>query len=380
MIGIIPTLSSGDLGAHALSDGLRYRALDRRIASKAERSFPIRIDGVEPLSFDTSDIATEGANTSFQVHLRVDPSEFAAHYNAAQIATGVVLALSGNSPTFLGHTLWEETRVALFRQSVDDRPHVLAGDWRPARVSFGHGWVRRGALELFEECVAMHEPLLPLTGTEDAIGIARAGGLPTLSELRLHNGTVWRWNRAIYDPTDGGHVRIEMRALPAGPTTIDMAANAALLLGLTLALAPRIESFLSRMTFGHARQNFYEAARRGLEASLLWPAATGISPVVRRVDELVLEILPMAREALSHAGVDADEVDFHLAVIERRVRLARTGASWQRGALAALEQSSTRSAALAEMLRRYVELSAEGEPVHTWPIPRNKQPPAEGPR
>src|SRR6185295_670300 len=155
--------------------------------------------------------------------------------------------------------LWEETRVALFRQATDDRrdPSV---EWRPARVSFGHGWVRHGALELFAESVLQHAPLLPIASDEDARARVRAGDVPELVELRLHQGTIWRWNRAVYDPTAGGHLRIELRALPAGPSLPDMLANAAFLLGLTLALAPDAERLVTALTFGQARLNFYAAA------------------------------------------------------------------------------------------------------------------------
>ena len=176
-----------------------------------------------------------------QVHLRVDPDRCADHFNAAQLATGPVLAVAGNFPTFCGHRLWQETRVALFKQAVDDRDAAGQSSRRVSRVAFGTGWIRNGPLELLEESV------------------------------RLHQGTVWRWNRAIYDPAGGGHLRIEMRALPAGPTVVDMLANAAFLLGLTLALAPGAAATTRRFAFQQAHHNFYRAAQFGLAAELAWP-------------------------------------------------------------------------------------------------------------
>ena len=164
MIGILPTLEQGDLDACVLSNVNRYRALSRGIRRIRGEPFVVRIRGEDELSVQADDVTFEGANTSLQVHLRVDPEAFARTYNAAQLATAVVLASSGNSPFFLGKRLWHETRVALFRQSVDDRADARDDDWRPARVSFGHGWVRQGARELFEESVALHEPLLPVLG------------------------------------------------------------------------------------------------------------------------------------------------------------------------------------------------------------------------
>ena len=229
LIGILPTLSRAHLDGDVMTEAARYRALARGLRRLRQGPIQIRIVGDDPLELTSEQIALEGANTSFQVHLRVAPEDFTRTYNAVQLATAPALAVAGNSPTFLGHRLWEETRIALFKQSVEDRDsHQLRR--RPSRTAFGTGWLRDGALELFAESVRLHEPLLPYTTDGE-------GGTPGLNELRLHQGTVWRWNRAIYDPASGGHLRIEMRALPAGPTVTDMLANAAFLIGLTLCLA-----------------------------------------------------------------------------------------------------------------------------------------------
>jgi hypothetical protein len=222
MIGILPTLRGADLQRDAMTDSPRFRALSAGLMRLRRGPFQMNIDGPEPLEVVCNDVTFEGANTSLQIHLRVPPRAFAGTYNAMQMASAVALAAAGNSPTFLGHRLWEETRVALFKQAVD---HRGIRDGRTARVGFGIGWVREGAYELFAQNVAHHEPLLPVVGDEDPLERVRAGGVPTLDEIRLHQGTVWRWNRAIYDPADGGHLRIEMRAMPAGPSVPDMVAN-----------------------------------------------------------------------------------------------------------------------------------------------------------
>jgi len=365
-IGILPTLTSRDLESSMLTDSLRYRALSAGIRRVRGEPFKLRIHGEDELSVLADDVTFEGANTSFQIHLRVTPERFADTYNAAQLATAPVLAVAGNSPLFLGKRLWDETRIALFRQSVDDRGELSDWDYRPARVSFGHGWVRRGAAELFAESVALHEPLLPALGPEDPEAVYRAGGVPELAELRLHHGTVWRWNRAVYDPTGGGHLRIELRALPAGPTLRDMIANLAYLVGLTLGLAPRAEALLQRMTFGQARRNFYEAARLGLDAPLLWPTLRGPSPRRTPVAALTEALLPLAREGLASAGVDDQEATFWLSIIRERAQLGRSGARWQRQAYDRARRLAPASAAQ-RLLERYIELSAAGDPVHQWP-------------
>ncbi len=366
LIGILPTLEPGDLEPDVLSDSHRYRALANGLRRIRGEPFKVDIRGFERLLSHAHEVTFEGANTSLQVHLRTPPEAFAATYNAAQLATAVVLASSSNAPFFLGKRLWHETRVALFRQSVDDR---AAGDddWRTARVSFGHGWVRHGAHELFAESVALYEPLLPMMGKEDGLAVVAAGKLPSLAELRLHHGTVWRWNRAIYDPSEGGHLRIEMRALPAGPTLRDTVSNAAFLVGLTLGLAPRMARDVSRITFGHARRNFYEAARSGLDAELLWPKETAPSPEPLRAGDLAARLLPVAKDGLTSCGVDPSEAEEWLAAIEGRLRTGQTGAVWQ---LAEFEHHRRRGSAVRArraMLARYMDLSEEEAPVHEWP-------------
>ncbi|MDF2694815.1 MAG: Glutamate-cysteine ligase family [Labilithrix sp.] len=368
MVGILPTLMPDDLLSSALTDRCRYRALSAGIRRERGEPAMVRIEGADVLEVSTDDVTFEGANTSFQVHLRVDPERFARTYNAAQIATAFVLAIAGNSPLFLHKRLWAETRVALFRQAVEDRCSAREDDWRPSRVSFGHGWVRTSASELFAESVNLHAPLLPQCSPEDdPEAVVRDGGVPHLRELRLQHGTVWRWNRAVYDHTDGGHLRIEMRALPAGPTIEDMVANAALAIGLTMALADEADALVTRLTFGQTRRSFYDAARLGLGAEILWPCERAPSPRACSPVDLASRLIPMAREGLVRAGVEPSEADSWLGVIEERVARGRTGAVWQRRLYEELTADVGPEAAARAMLRRYRELSDRGGPVAGWP-------------
>jgi gamma-glutamyl:cysteine ligase YbdK (ATP-grasp superfamily) len=372
-IGILPTLRSDDLRADRLTSLPRYRALAAGIRRLKNGPFEVRIDGDDPLAATFDDVALEGANTSFQIHLRVPPANYAAFYNAAQMAIAPVLALAGNSPLFLGHRLWRETRIALFKQSSDPRPVGQDGAARgperlPSRISFGRGWVRRGISELLRETVMLHPPILAQVGVEEPMEAVQAGGVARLDELRLHSGTVYTWTRPVYDPAGGGHLRIEMRALPAGPSTEDMLADAALLLGLTLALAPHAEQLLPALPFSYAEANFYRAAQHGLDATLFWPAATPPSPRAWPARALITALLPAARDALVGAGVDDREADRLLAIITERTNVAQTGAAWQRKLLTRLEADVGRKRALELLLERYIELQETGAPVHTWGI------------
>src|SRR6516225_468448 len=364
LIGILPTISLAHVDLGMVTDAARYRALDRGLRRLHRGPFLIRITGEEPLELTTEHVTLEGANTSFQLHLRVAPADFTRIYNAAQLATAPALAVAGNSPTFLGRRLWEETRIALFKQSVEDRDS--SGPRRgPARAAFGTGWLRDGALELFTEGVRLHEPLLPFVSRAPG---RRNSGAPALDELRLHQGTVWRWNRAIYDPASGGHLRIEMRALPAGPTVIDMLANAAFLIGLTLWLAGQDQRWTYALSFERADHGFHRAAQQGLSARLTWPAGHKDQMRTLPAARLVCELVPAAREGLLQAGVAAAEADGLLDVISARAASGQTGAAWQRATLAAAERHHDRQHAPAIMLDLYLHCAETGLPVHTWPV------------
>ncbi|MEV0586496.1 glutamate--cysteine ligase [Nonomuraea sp. NPDC050310] len=345
-IGILPTLGTGDFTPHAMSDEARYRALSRGVRRVRLEPFVVRVDDLELV---VEDVLLEAANTSWQIHLRTPPERFAPLFNAAQLAIGPVLAAAGNSPLFLGRRLWEETRIVLMEEAADDRD-VGRLYRRDGRVTFGSDWVREGAYELFERCVQDYEPVLPaLTDAPDPLETVRQGGIPDLAELRLQMGTVWMWNRPVYDPADGGHLRIEMRALPAGPTCADMTANAAFLLGLTLSESHRD---LTGYKFGEVYQNFYRAARQGLSAKLSWPGHEGELDA----SELILSLLPQARAGLLEAGVVPDEADTALEIIAQRVRTGRTGAVWQR------EFPGDARA----LVTAYRKLALSGVPVHLW--------------
>jgi gamma-glutamyl:cysteine ligase YbdK (ATP-grasp superfamily) len=366
LIGILPTLGLADLGPDMTTDAPRYRALCSGLRRLRQEPVRIQIAGEDPLMLASEDIGLEGANTSFQVHLRVDPADFTRVYNAVQLATAPALAVSGNSPTFLGHRLWEETRIALYKQAVDDRRGN--GPRRGlARTALGTGWLRGGALELFTESVRLHRPLLPVLGDQSRSANGTEWAPPLLEALRLHQSTVWRWNRAIYDPGSGGHLRIEMRALPAGPTVVDMLANAAFLIGLALWIAGQDQQWTYAMPFERADHGFYRAAQQGLSARLSWPSGHRDQIRTLPAAELVTELVPAARQGLRQAGVAAAEANCLLEVIAARAATGQTGAAWQRATLAAAERGRDREQALAAMLDCYLQCAQTGRPVHTWP-------------
>lgn len=363
MIGILPTLMPEHLDHDWMSESKRYAALNESIFTARGEDIPISISGPEPLSWHTATIAPESACTSMQLHLQLDPETFAAGWNAAQIAAGPQLALGANSPFFFGHRLWAESRIELFAQSTDTRSDEQKSQGVRPRVWFGEQWID-SVLDLYRENIRYFPSLLPEVSDEDPVAELAAGRIPQLSELRLHNGTVYRWNRPVYDVVDGRpHLRLENRVLPAGPTVVDMLANAAFFYGTLRSLSEADNPLWTVMDFGVAEANFQAAALDGIDAGLHWP---GLGDVTAR--ELVLDtLLPIADEGLQRWGVDAEVRDRFLGVIEGRARTGRNGASWQVSTVRTLQDGGmSRPAALAEMLRRYCDHMHANEPVHTW--------------
>ena len=365
-VGMLPTLSAEHLTIERISSNPRYALLCRRMRAARQRPFLVRIiDGCEPVEFTTDSVAPEAAATSLQLHLRVPPDRFAAYYNAAQMIAGAQVAVAANSPYLLARQVWQETRITLLEQLFDTRRRREVRAGAPARVRLGDRWVN-SPVELFDDLVRLFRPLFPTLEAEDPDAALGVGCAPALRELRLHNGTVWRWNRPVYDVQAGRpQLRIENRVLPSGPTPVDMVANAAFYYGLVRAIVDSDPTPWKQMPFATAEQNLHRAARDGLAARLCWRGAD------HPVDQLTREVLlPAAAAGLDAWGVDADDRDRYLGVIEARVRCGRTGAAWQTEAVRYLEKHGMeRITALREMTRRYAEHAHTGAPVHEWPVP-----------
>ncbi|MBA2738310.1 MAG: glutamate--cysteine ligase [Nocardioidaceae bacterium] len=366
MVGILPTLRPGHMTAQTLSANPRYSLLSDQILAARGEDIKVAISGPERLSVTTDSIIPEAACTSTQLHLQVSPDDFAAYWNAAQAIAGVQLAVGANSPILLAKELWRETRIALFEQATDTRSEELKAQGVRPRVWFGERWIN-SIFDLFEENVRYFPALLPITEDDDPAVTLERGGTPGLGELRLHNGTIYRWNRPIYDVVDDRpHLRVENRVLPAGPTVVDTMANAAFYFGLVRALATDEQPLWSQMSFSAAEENFYVAAQHGIGASLYWPSV-GSLPAA----ELVLRrLLPMAHAGLDSLGVDAADRDRLLGIIEQRCLTSRNGATWIVGSFHARHGHSHRDrlAALRQVTGDYRALMNSNEPVHTWDI------------
>jgi hypothetical protein len=365
VIGILPTIGPQHLRAETFSANPRYALLNEQVFAARGEDLEISIGGVERLFIHADTIAPEAACTSVQLHQQVEPEAFARYWNAAQAIAGVQVAVAANSPFFCGKELWRETRIALFEQATDTRPEELKIQGVRPRVWFGERWIT-SIFDLFEENVRYFPSLLPVCEDEDPLETLERGDVPRLGELRLHNGTIYRWNRPIYDVVrDQPHLRVENRVLPAGPTVVDIMANAAFYYGLLRMLAEEDRPVWSQMSFSAAEENFHAGAREGIDARLYWPGL-GEVPAAELV---VRRLLPLAREGLERWGVAAEDADRLLGIIERRCVLLRNGAAWQSQVFHRLYESGRldRGEALREMTRRYREHMHSNQPVHDWP-------------
>jgi CBS domain-containing protein/gamma-glutamyl:cysteine ligase YbdK (ATP-grasp superfamily) len=365
LTGILPTLRKADLGIDNMTPNPRYYALNREISKLRGGEFHIVIKGLDELETTHDNVMLESCNTSFQIHFQVAPTEFARLYNIAQAVTAPVLAAAVNSPVLLGRRLWQETRVALFQRSVDTRSNAHQSRGLRPRVSFGDAWIRESVLEIFREDIALFRVVLGSGLDENSLDEVAAGRVPKLSALRLHNGTVYRWNRACYGTTEGvAHLRIENRALPAGPTIVDEIANAAFFYGLMSGVLETHGDITTQMAFDDAKVNFFAAARHGLDAQLRWFGGER-----HTASSLILEhLLPLAQSGLQASGIDDDDADRYLTIIRERVESAQTGAQWALTSLAQMDSSVRADMRQRTLASAMLSQQKRGDPVHGWPL------------
>lgn len=349
MIGILPTIREQDLTLANISPLNRYYALNDQVL-KLRGGRPVRLDiaGRDHLVLSHADVMLEAATTSFQVHLQAPAEDAVRYFNAAQILSAPMVALSANSPFLFEHHLWEETRVPLFEQAVDVGDDANA---EGRRVTFGSGYLQDSPIECYRENLERFPVLLPMRFEE---------GRSLLRHLRLHNGTIWRWNRMLigFDDTGVPHLRVEHRVMPAGPTIVDMISNAAVYLGASRFLAGLQRAPEADLPFAQARENFYRAAREGMEAQIVWLDGRNVAMRTLLLDEL----LHMAREGLLLLGADEDDIERYLSVVETRVRTGQNGAAWQRA------HAAKHGADFFRLTAEYLEHQRSAMPVHEWPV------------
>ncbi|RMG27538.1 MAG: glutamate--cysteine ligase [Gammaproteobacteria bacterium] len=351
LAGILPTVRPEDLCLENMSPLRRYRALNEQVLRQRQGA-PLRLDipGREPLHLEHADVMLEAAATSFQIHLKVAPAEAVRTYNLSQILSAPMVALAANAPFLFGHDLWDETRIPLFEQAVEVGGFGGASHGPLRRVGFGSGYVRESLFECFRENLEHFPPLLPMRFSD-------TGDLP---HLRLHNGTIWRWNRPLigFDADGRPHLRIEHRVVPAGPSLVDCVANLACYVGLVRCFLDEVPEPEARLPFSAARDNFYACARQGLDARIQWWDGEVIN--VRRL--LLERLLGAASRGLARLGIARADREKYLGVVRQRVARHLNGTAWQRDWV---ERHGRDWPGLVRAMRAW---QASGRPVHEWEL------------
>ena len=365
LAGILPTIQTSDLTEKNLTPQPRYFEINRVVSELHGENRFIHIKGIDELQLILQNTFVEFSNTSFQVHLQVGADEFTNVYNWAQALSAPVLASAVNSPLLLNNRLWHETRIALFQHATDTRSPVHQLRRQPPRVNFANRWVEGSIVDFLKNDLVRYRVLLTQAVEEDSMAELNAGRIPELNAWRMHNSTIWRWNRACYGLTDGKPgLRIEARYLPSGPSVADEIANAAFLLGLLVAAPLELGDVTKHMAFDVAKNNFYNAARYGLDSQVCW-----LHGKSRPAAELILEeLLPLAKRGLQQADIDAADIDSRLGLIEERVRMHRTGASWMLASLAGMDPRAKQNVRMRSLTAAMKANQESRLPLHEWEL------------
>ncbi|MGD1847743.1 MAG: CBS domain-containing protein [Salibacteraceae bacterium] len=365
LTGILPSIRRSDLELENLTPNPRYLALNEVMTQLKGGEFEFHISGTDELITRHNTVRFEACNTSFQVHLQVDPDDFVAQYNWSQAISGPLLAAMTNSPLLLSKRLWAETRIALFQQSLDLRQLAHQNREGSPRVFFGEHWVDGSVAEVIKEDVSRYKLLLSAPLEEESLKVLDAGQIPKLTALKLHNGTIYKWNRPCYGVMNGKpHLRIESRYIPAGPTVLDEMANTAFWLGCMRGMPEEYRDIAKHLEFDDAKRNFFRAARMGIGAQFKWMGGRQLPSQ----EVLLKEMLPIAREGLSKVNIDPTDIDRYLGVIEERVSKQRTGAHWLVDSFEKLKKVGTRDEAIVSLTAGHYNRQITGLPVHEWDL------------
>ncbi len=363
--GILPTLTLHHMSIDNMTPIQRYYVLNEAMVESRKQEFDIKIKGVDELNFLHDSVMLEGCNTSFQMHLQINPDEFIEKYNWAQAISGPILAACTNSPLLFGKELWSETRISLFTQSVDTRANSFLLNERQARVSFGSKWEEGSVSDIFKKNVSRFRSLVTSEYIRDSVEMLENGEIPKLMALSLHNGTVYRWNRVCYGVSNGKpHLRIENRYIPSGPSVIDEIANLVFWVGVMVGKSKKYKNIEKMMDFRDVKSNFFNAARYGMTTQFYWDGELISS------HKLILnELLPMAFSGLLNAGVSEEDAQYYLGIIENRVK-SNNGSQWMVKSYRNLLKSNKPFEASQILTANMHKKQEKDEPVSSWSTTR----------
>ncbi len=364
LAGILPTLGQMDLTLDSITPVDRYYELNDRLKQIRGSDFRLDIRGVDELSITHDNFLLEAMNTSFQVHFQVSGNEFVNMYNLSQAVTAPLMAVAVNSGLIHHHRLWHESRIAVFQNSIDTRSTAHQKRGTQPRVHFGNEWIE-SIVDVFRDDISRFSVVLTSDYEEDPVAMVHAGEMPKLKALMLHNGTVYRWNRPCYGVKDNiPHLRIENRVLPSGPSVIDEVANSAFYFGLMSGMSHQVEDITQSLRFSHARNNFLQACRTGLECHFTWVNGESISAAQLIKDEL----LPIAENGLKMSGIDKADIERYLTTIEKRVDSKQTGAKWAIKSITEMNKELHPDEKVRAVVAEMHDQQTIETPIHEWPL------------
>lgn len=363
LTGILPTLRLKHISERYMTDKPRYHVLNNALKSSRREHFNIHIKGVDELNLIHDSVMLEACNTSFQTHLQINPDEFVDKYNWAQAIAGPVMSSCANSPILFGRELWAETRIALFTQSIDTRSNSFIHNEKQSRVSFGADWEKGKVTDIFRDHISRFRSLLTSDEHDDSIEKLKNGEIPQLRALQLHNGTVYKWNRVCYGVGGGKpHLRIECRYIPSGPTLTDEIANMVFWVGLMIGQPEGYVNIESKMDFKDIKNNFFKAARNGMETQFKWN-----NKIISAKDLIIKEFLPIAKKGLKKANIDDGDITKYLSVIERRA-MSKNGSQWMVDNYRNLQKTKTNFEALQNITAYMYKHQFKDKTVDEWEL------------
>ncbi|PSP95504.1 hypothetical protein BRC91_02315 [Halobacteriales archaeon QS_4_62_28] len=346
----------------------RYVALDNEALAHAGGDITFEVPGASQ-EFPT--ILFESLTSSIQPHLQIpDSDRFPAYYNAAIRTLGPLLSLTTNSPLLpadmynriedprelLAET-HHELRIAAFEQSVNtsENPKVrVPKDIETATdivdrvveddlfAPFLREWIEDGGRDSLED---------------------------TYWEFDHKRGTYWRWLRCVIggDPVDGAgddhSLRIEYRPIPTQPTVTDTISVQVLTAGLIRGLI-ETDHPVAELPWQDAKASFYNAARNGPDADLVWVTAEGERTTDR--DKIYGELFEIARAGLASQDVPETRVEEFLEPMEQRWTLCATPSAWKLDRVRSHLGDHNLEDAIYEMQREYYESSQEHDAFYEW--------------
>jgi len=324
---------SGVRIATNMTDAARYHAM-------ANTDYPtgMRIEAPH-VSLSAETVMPESLITSIQPHYQIRHAPDLPEYFAYALrVAGPLLALGVNSPFFppdlyddaddaeIVADAWMEHRIGVFEDALNP-----ADGEQPDKVRFPRDV---DSVETAVDRVLADPTIVP-------VDVERGGRFDDeFAHFRHKHGSYWRWVRPVFDaPTrSSANARIEFRPLPSQPTVHDAVSFEAVFAGLMETL-PAVEHPVRTLDWERARENFYAAARKGLDAELTWITTDGAE--TSETDRIYGELFEAAREGLEGRGLSTKQARRYIRPLRERADRRMTPARWKHDHVAAAVDDRT---------------------------------------